>query len=1293
MFFILFNLSLKAQEVKRISIDLDKVYEPVMAKYIYTGSNVSLNDVLVPKFSYIEDSEIKFKGSVKEFSLDVVRSKKLLKSEIEKIIAINDLPTTINKSITIVQSREKRYAKIELNPIYRSGNDIVQVESVEYSFKLNNNSNIRFSKANKNKETKNSVLSSGKWYKIAVDRTGVFKIDVDFLNSIGINKSDINPKKIRLFGNGGAMLPELLSISRKEDLEENSIWVSGEDDGKFDDEDFILFYAKGPVSWEYETRDSISHKQNIYSDLAYYFINVDSAVDGKRIENTPIISSPVSKVVSTFTDYKVHEKDLINYIKVGKRWFGEDFSVKNSQNFEFNFQNIDRSQNVVLKSEFSAKSNVSTPYSFRYNNKEILSKSVKSTTNSAKVSEAYKTAEGKVAFKPTEDNLNVNIICNTADPSVLAHLDYIKVIADRKLIATNKQFGVLNFESKKINEVLEYVIKQDENIDFVWDVTDFTNVQRVIDQDNSSDFKFREITDGEINKYHIVNLSDTFSPIKLDVSIVKNQNLHSLENVQYLIITPKDFEFHAERLANYHRTNTRVSDTDSPFLNVEVVDVEEIYNEFGSGSPDITAIRDFIKYVYDRDSSEQTKLKYVCFLGDATFDYKGTIYTNKNTIPVYLDREGVNLRSSYSTDDYYAYLDKSDNVSDQEVNFKSLLDVSLGRIPVKSKAEAKKFVDKTLNYYSLKSSGKWKTKVTFLGDDGAEGRDQRLIEYLENSATEIEGGGNSLEKRIEPKNLNVNIEKLYSDAFKETVTSGGGSYPEIKRKFLNSFNQGALVINYFGHGNTFALASENFLDISDIRNIRNIKNLPLFITVTCDFSKFDDPTIVTAGEELITSPFGGAGSMITTSREITINSGNTLNLEISKLLYLSNNTRSVAEVLKDAKNNSRVEGQRFVYFFGDPAMKLSLPKEGIVTTSIHKVSIDPITEKEKLEEVTTLNGLSRLRVKGSVENDGEINKEFNGSLSVTLFDKEIERRTLLNEGSGNVVKFKSLENKIFVGEATVKNGVFSFDFILPKDISNVPGKGKFSYYAVSNKEERIGSDFKYSVGGIDTNAPKDNTPPVIQLFIGDETFVNGGTTTSTPILLAKIQDDSGINTSLNSIGHNITLVIDGDLSNPISLNEFYTTEKGDFTKGIVRYDIPELSLGNHTLTFKAWDSHNNSSIQTLNLFVEEDNGFDIKNVLNYPNPFVNYTEFWFKNNRRGQPLEIKAKIYTVSGKLVKTIGVVITNNSEEIQRSMNWDGRDDFGNKLGKGVYLYKLIVKETISGETAEKIEKLVIL
>ena len=1285
-----FNLSLKAQEVKRISIVLNTVYEPVVSKYIYTGFNISLNDALVPRFSYIDEVEIK--GSIKEFSLDIVRSKKLLKPEIEKIIAINDLPTSVNKTFTTVQAREKRYAKLELNPIYRNGNDIFQVESVEYSFKLNKDSNVRFSKTNKNKETQSSILSSGKWYKIGVDRTGVFKIDSDFLKSIGINNSDVNPKKIRLFGNGGAILPELLSISRKEDLEENSIWVSGENDGKFDDEDFILFYAKGPVSWEYETRESISHKQNIYSDLAYYFINVDSAIDGKRIENKPIISSPVSKVVTTFTDYKVHEKDLMNYIKIGKRWFGEDFSVNNSQNFQFNFENIDRNQNVVVKSEFSAKSNISTSYSFRYNNKEILNKSVERTINSGKI-KAYVAAAGQVAFKPTEDNLNINIVCNTVDPSVLAHLDYIEVIADRELIATDKQFGVLNFESKKRNEVLEYVIKQDANIDFVWDVTDFTNVQRIIDKDNSSVFKFREITDGEINKYHVVNLSDTFSPIKLDVSMVENQNLHSLENVQYLIITPKDFKFHAERLANYHRINTRVSDTDSPFLNVEVIDVEKIYNEFGSGSPDITAIRDFIKYVYDRASSEQTKLKYVCFLGDATFDYKGTIYTNKNTIPVYLHEEGVNLTSSYSTDDYYGYLDVSDNVSDQEVNFRSLLDVSLGRIPVKSKAEAKNFVDKTLNYYSLKSSGKWKTKVTFLGDDGADGLDQRLIEYLENSAIEIEGGLNSLGKLIEPQNLNVNIEKLYSDAFKETVTSGGGSYPEIKRKFLNSFNQGALVINYFGHGNTFALANENFLDISDIRNIRNIRNLPLFITVTCDFSKFDDPTIVTAGEELITSPFGGAGSMITTSREITISNGNALNLEISKLLYQSNNTRSIAEVLKDAKNNSRVYGQRFVYFFGDPAMKLSLPKEGVVTTAIHRVSIDPVTEKEKLEEVTVLNGLSRIRVSGVVKNDGVINKDFNGSLFVTLFDKEIERKTLLNEGSGRVVRFKSLENKVFVGEAIVKSGVFSFDFVLPKDVSTVPGKGKFSYYAVSNKEESIGSDFKYSVGSIDTSVPKDNTPPVIQLFIGDETFVNGGATTSTPILLAKIQDDSGINTSLNSIGHNITLVIDDDLSNPISLNEFYTTEKDDFTKGIVRYDIPELSLGSHTLTIKAWDSHNNSSIQTLNLFVEEDNGFYIKNVLNYPNPFINYTEFWFKNNRRGQPLEIKAQIYTVSGKLVKTIGLITSDNSDEIQRSMNWDGRDDFGNKLGKGVYLYKLIIKETISGETAEKTEKLVIL
>ncbi|NJB82629.1 type IX secretion system sortase PorU [Wenyingzhuangia aestuarii] len=1295
VFSLLSTLSIFSQEKINFTLDWNQVYEPVLQKNILLANHVTLNQDLQPVFAY----QFKTKGGVSlgTYNFLNITTKKLATNEMSSI-DLNLLPNSFNPLIRIVKEREKNVAVIEANPIYKLANgEVVKVMSFDVSYNITTNGTSKLAKVNNTNAQINSVLSSGTWYKIAVDKSGVFKMDADFLNSIGINVSSINPKQIRVFGNGGVMLPELLSRSRKEDLVENAIVVSGENDNVFNNNDYVLFYAQGPIDWELNSKNDISHIQNIYSNYAYYFINVDSGVNGKRIQTSGIVNQAATKSITTFTDYQFHEKELMNYIRVGKRWFGEDFTVNNTQSFEFDFPNIDVTAPVLVKGSFTGlSSSTVTNYQVFYddndgdssNNLQVMSATIATTSSSA-----FRDNLVTGSFTPQNANVKLDVTWNNSgDLSALAHLDYLEVIANRVLRATGKQFKFLNFDSTLASEILEYNIANDSEIDAVWNVTDPNNVKSLQDTDiASSTFKFKEITNGTLTKYHVVKESSAYVPIKLASSAnVVNQNLHGLTDVQYLIVTTSALKEQAERLANYHRNNTVISDTNNAFLNVKVVELEQIYNEFSSGGPDVTAIRDFAKYLYDNGSSDETRLKYLCLFGDASIDYKGIKYPNTNLVPVYLSTRSTSLTNSYNTDDYYGYLDQTDDTSDdQEVSPSGQLDISTGRIPVKTAQEAKQFVDKTLNYYSSKSFGSWKSKITLLGDDGQEGTDQGLIKNLETSALKIENN-----------NKNLNLDKLYTDAFKEEITAGGGRYPGIKKRFDDAFNRGSLVINYFGHGNVSALGEEVFLGISDIRGFRNLNNLPLFITVTCDFSRFDDPTIVSGGEELIESAYGGAGSMITTSREITIFSGATVNNKLADYLYsFDGKSRTIAEALKDVKNDIVLSNELFVFFFGDPAMKLSLPKEGVVLKKVQKHITNETTGDVTYQDVSELNGLSKLRVTGELQNDGVLNQNFNGELSVVLYDKEIDRKTLLNEAGGvtsanqgSVVEFKSLENKVFVGKASVNNGKFTFDFILPKDVSVFPEDAKFSFYAASNSEERIGSNFDYKVGGIDPDVVEDDTPPEIQLFFEDETFTNGGSTTSTPSLLAKIYDENGINTSLNSIGHNISLVIDGDLANPISLNEFYTTEKDDYTNGVVNYELPELEVGNHTITFKAWDSHNNSATQTLSFFVEENTGFKLSRVLNYPNPFINHTEFWFKNNRQGDPLEIKVQIYTLSGKLIKTIRSS-TDNSDEIQRSVTWDGRDDYGNRLGKGVYLYKLVVKNSVTDEIDEKIEKLVIL
>ena len=1281
IFFFLGTFLVSAQENLKFSVEWSQQYEPTINSNVWTGNDVFLQNNFIPL--YIKQWKKEKSGNLSNVNFTNIITNRI-NTNVLGGLDVDLLPNGFNPSLRIVKERENEYYSIQANAIYKNTNgEIFQVKSFQVSYGLSTTSkqtsNFKVAQAS---GVINSVLSTGTWYKIAVDKTGVFKMDASFLESIGIETSSLDPKKIRVFGNGGAMLPELLSEPRKQDLTENAIYVAGENDGVFNDNDYVLFYAQGPISWNLENRTSITHKQNIYSEYGYYFINVDSEINGKRIANATTINNSKTIDVTTFTDYLLHEKELFNYIRVGRKWFGENFTIDNQQDFTFNFPNIVDTEAVIVNGNFSAKSSsTSSIYSLSYNNINVFNSVV-----SASGSLAFRDIKRSGTFTPIADDITLNIQWNNnGDLSALAYLDYLEVIADRTLTATGKQFGFVNFDSKTTGEVLEYNLTNDTEIDFVWNVSDLANVQRIIDTDvNTTNFKFKELTDGAIDKYQIVKISDAFTPIKLSSnSNVVNQNLHTLQDIHYVIVTKKEFIKEANRIRDYHRNNTPISETNSEKIKVEVVDVDQIYNEFGSGAPDITAIRDFAKYLYDNSSSEEMKLKYLCLFGDASYDYKGIEHKETQIVPTYLSTISNSLSNSYGSDDYYGFLDASDDVQDNgELQVTGKLDIVTGRIPVGSITKANQYVSKLLNYYSTKSRGNWKTKITLLGDDGQEGSDQSLIRYLEDSAL-----------KIEDNNPDLNLSKLYTDAFKEEITSGGGRYPEITKKFHEAFNTGSLVINYFGHGNVFNLGQETYLDIATIKSFRNLNNLPLFITVTCDFSRFDDPTVLSGGEELIEGAYGGAVAMITTSREISIGSGNSINRGLADYLYsFDGKTRTAAEALRDVKNNVGFSNEFFVYFFGDPAMKLSLPKEGIEISKIEKYVTDPVSEEVSLQTVTDLNALSKIKVTGSIKDSGNILSDFTGTLSVILFDKEIDRKTLLNEGTGNVVNFKSLESKVFVGEASVKNGKFSFDFVLSKDVSVSPEKAKFSFYAASDSEERIGSDFTFKVGGLDPEAPEDDIPPVIQLYMDDETFIDGGNTSTTPKLLAKIQDASGINTSLNSIGHNITVVVDGDLANPISLNEFYTTEKDDFTKGIVTYKLPELTPGNHNITFKAWDTYNNSSTQTLSFYAQEDKGFQLSRVLNYPNPFINHTEFWFKNNRQGEPVEITVQIYTLSGKLVKTIHTP-DSNLDEISRVVTWDGKDDFGNKLGKGVYVYKLKVKEIISGQSDEKIEKLVIL
>ncbi len=1106
----------------------------------------------------------------------------------------------------------------------------------------------------------NSVLANGDWYKFAVDTTGIFKIDRSFLQQIGISTNNLNPKKIHIYGNGGNLLPEFNGDFRYDDLQENAIFIAGEEDNSFDSNDYILFYAKGPHSWEVNpAQGTVNHKQNIYSDKSYYFITINED-DGMRIQNSIPVTGPSVSQINTFNDYVFYEKEITNLFAAGKKWLGEDFSVENELTLQVPFPNLVSNEPVNIKVRAVAVSGLTSSMQVKVNSQDLFNLNFSASSSPGVLaSDRAQSANRLISSSTIEFNLNYN---NGGNPSARAYLDYIEVSGKKQLIADDFQFSFRSFEAVNTSGIVEYQIQNSQNIFQIWDVTDPISATNIINESSTGVFSFKANSE-VLKEYIVVHQDDYYIPDTIPNAKIQNQNVHSIQDINYLLITTDEFEEQAQRIADYHIENSGIT--------VQVVMLDEIYNEFSSGSKDITGIRDFIKHVYETNSTDDDQLKYVCFFGDASYDYKDRIIGNNNIVPVYLADASYDLAFSYVTDDFFGMLEDTEGTMSPSHS----MDIATGRIPVSTQQQARDVVDKILRDYNVDSFGDWRNTITLVADDIDDDVDKDIQPGVEIIADDIK-----VSKPV------FNINKIYADAYVQQNSSGGERYPDVKEAITRAIESGTLVFDYFGHGGEDGFAAERFLDIPQIKGFKNENTLPLFITITCEFSRFDNPIRISAGENVFWNTTGGAASMITTTREVFISGGQAFNkLLIATLLEFNNEDLTIAESLVKAKNNYSSFQKFFIYYFGDPVKKLAIPEPNIKITKMNGVDIT--------QSIDTLKALSKVSFDGIVtDNLNNILTNFNGSLSTTVYDKPIDKSTLDNDNFGIVEIFDSQESKLFRGLATVENGNFNFEFIVPRDVKIAYGKGKLSFYATNEVIDKAGYTSDIIVGGINENAPEDTTGPEIQLFMNDESFLDGANTNASPNLIAKLFDLSGINTSVTAVDHDIVGILDGDESNPIILNDFYQTELDDFTRGKVVYRLRDLTVGPHTLKLKAWDTYNNSSEAILNFVVVSDLTITLDNVLNYPNPFVNYTEFWFNHNKPNEPLEVQVQIFTVSGKLIKTINQQVQTTGN-LSRNISWNGLDDFGNKIGKGVYIYKLKVRSTASNISTEKYEKLVIL
>ena len=616
------------------------------------------------------------------------------------------------------------------------------------------------------------------------------------------------------------------------------------------------------------------------------------------------------------------------------------------------------------------------------------------------------------------------------------------------------------------------------------------------------------------------------------------------------------------------------------------------------------------------------------------------------------------------------------------------LDIAVGRILAETPQRAQQMIDKIKSYYSEDAFGSWRNNFLLISDDVDKLSDKTLQQTTDNVAEDV--------KQSKPF---LNIIKIHADSYQQQTSSGGDRYPQVNEAIFDALEVGAIAVNYFGHGGEDGLALERIFDKINAQELNNPNKLNCFVTLTCEYTKFDNPLRVTAGEYLYWNENGGAISLISTTRQIFISVGVQFTTTLGQYLFNYNNTPnlSMGEALRLTKNDPNVTNntqRRLVFFIGDPALKLPLAEPDIIVTKINDEDISTTNQE--------LQALSAAKIEGYVaDSQGAILSGYSGTLTATIFDKNNQRSTLGNDGTREnneliIMDFEAMGEVIFRGQVSVENGTFEINFIVPRDIIIPVGNGKISLYSKTENQlkDQRGHNFDIKIGGVNLDAPVDNTGPTIQLFMNDESFVSGGITNENPTLLAKLFDENGINTA-SGVGHDIVATIDGDETNPFILNDYYVADEDTYQSGALSYPFRNLSPGLHTLTLKAWDVYNNASTKEIQFVVFDQNqSLELKNVLNYPNPFINYTEFWFNHNSSGT-LNVNIQIFTVSGKLIKTINTQTNtgNGTSSLSRDITWDGYDDFGNKIGKGVYVYKLNVSSPLTGLKSEKIEKLVIL
>lgn len=1205
----------------------------------------------VPYYVRMIELPEKFSGKGIKIDFQVLKEKKLSEDKKKEVRALSEkteIGDRYQYEFSVLRSRGKNYLEFSILPV-RENADVSGSYMKLLSFGININDSVPKNNRAEDKQKQyasESVLSSGTWYKVPVPETGVYKLSYEQLSEIGIE----SPENLRIFGNATGLLSMKYDGSyRPDDLTENKILHSG---------NAVYFFAQGPDRWEYDSGSRFfKHQRHFYSDNAYYFItdDIDTGFDN-QIRPAEIPEGDIETDVSSFTDYFVHNKDIINIANSGRVFYGESFEFEPEQNFTFDTKNLIPASAGTAKIAAAAYMPNSGTAVFSVNGTELSA-----YFNSPGSYDFGRRVMRTIEFECISENtINVDISF-TEQAGFKAWLDYIQINAERELRYEGEQLFFRTKEEYNNSNLVRFQLENaDENL-LVWDLGKKEHPEKINGQLNGSRLSF--VSDNLIlNEFVAFKLSDAKSINTGNVRTIPNQNLHSLSgNAEMIIISHPDFLEYAQEIADLHSEHDNMT--------THVVSSSQVYNEFSSGMPDISAYRDFTRFIYEKGNG---KLKYLLLFGDGSYKNKGQPETNKNYI---LTFESLNSETNdtYVSDDFFGFLDEGEGVSGN--GFVGLLDIGIGRIPASKQEHAEIAVSKIKSRLSPESYQDWRTQVCFIADDQNRGQF-----YHMNDA-------DTLARYLNEEHPEFRTEKIYLDAYQQYSLAGGERYPDVNEAIKNRVQNGALIINYTGHGNERALADERIVTVSEINNWYNPNKYALWVTATCEFTPFDDYTITSAGEHVFFNPKGGAFALFTTARLAYVGPNATLTKRFYETVFTkdeNNSSLTLGELSRRTKNQYMNDNTYIFILLGDPALSVGNPDYKVITEKINSTPVEQFNDTiQAFDEVSFSGRLTDLA--------GNTLTDFNGNIYPTILDKYRDVKTLDNDGEG-AFEYKSRDNIIYRGNSSVSNGKFEFSFIVPRDIQLNVAAGKISYYAKDTQGRQAAGAFEnFLIGGISEKDIRDTQGPDIKLYLNDTNFVSGGITDSEPMIYAILSDKSGINTASGAIGHDITALIDNNTQNIYSLNNSYQTEPDTYKKGTVRYFLSNIPEGKHQLSLKAWDVYNNSSESEIEFLVINGNKMQLEDLVAYPNPFSEETNIFFEHNRGNEELDITIDFFDLSGKHVNRVQQKY--QSEGYRAGpFKWDGKSSTGSEIPPGMYIYRISVTSA-EGHSRTSSEKLVLI